>query len=281
MPAVEGEVLTEGQKLAQKVKQLIAESDKLLMTDKGFTRDPKALAEGIKILERAEEVASKASELDPEKFDSLAQTVAMKLYGARKNTTLHLANAPRRSAPPPAAEPAAVPERQPSVEPPPVADAQPASPDSPAEPAEPAPTGRRARRVPLSEPTEARVAETPPAPPQPVVRKERIFVLKDGTRISAARVADTDTEHVIKDIAGKMRTVAKADVAEIIEQETVIGGAPGAAPKKHLKVYVLKDGRKINAVKVLDVGEQVSIKDDRNRFVVVEKTDILEIKQTD
>ena len=339
--------LTEGQKLEKEVKQLMTESDRLLMTEKGYTRDSKAVEEGIKKLERAEELAAKASEIDPDKYDKLAQTVAMKLYGARKNTTLHLADTPRKtvaSAPPvakpavpvtptpPAASttpPVATPATTPPANTPPwppeapavgtvktVADAtKPATPNAPATPAPetatrrtaapeaetpsrrnadapPETSTRRTADATVSEGAARRAreaaaaAEQPQAPTAtpvaapPVVRREKVFTLKDGRKIVAQRVFDTETEHVIKDIAGKMHTVLKEEVAQVIEQDTVIGAPAGtvAAPAKRVTVYTLKDGRTINAVKILDVGEQLSIKDDKNRFIVIEKADVVDPK---
>jgi hypothetical protein len=49
-----------------------------------------------------------------------------------------------------------------------------------------------------------------------------------------------------------------------------------ATPAPVVTVYVLKDGRRINAVKVVEMDDEVSIKDDAGKFSVVKKSDIAE-----
>lgn len=51
-------------------------------------------------------------------------------------------------------------------------------------------------------------------------------------------------------------------------------GAKAAAPSE---VYVLNDGRRIKAVKVVEAGEEYSIKDDAGKFQTVKKSDVKEI----
>ena len=45
-------------------------------------------------------------------------------------------------------------------------------------------------------------------------------------------------------------------------------------PPASVTVYVLKDGRKIVAYKVLDAGDELSVKDENGKFVLIKKAEI-------
>jgi hypothetical protein len=64
----------------------------------------------------------------------------------------------------------------------------------------------------------------------------------------------------------------KAPTPEGAKAPAAGGGGEGSVP-----VYVLKDGTRINAVKVMDAGEEYSIKDENGKFRAVKKTDVSEI----
>jgi hypothetical protein len=166
-------------------------------------------------------------------------------------------------------------------------------------PATPASAAKPAPAAPAPAPTgkPAAVGAAPATPPAKKV--EKICVLKDGTKIRVQSILGTGDSYVIKDADGKMHTIAKSDVQEIAQQEadaaapasgaekpapksgagetTAVPAVPGKTPGA--TTYLMKDGRRIKALKVVEMDKELSIKDESGKFQIINKADVLETQK--
>jgi len=125
----------------------------------------------------------------------------------------------------------------------------------------------------------ALAAEAPAPAPVP------IYVLKDGRRIPSATKMEADGKVILRDPDGRTYSVDPAEIQEVVKGEAskteapAKGEAPAAEPpaKSAHPVVVLKDGRRIVAVMKMDMGDEVSVKDEAGKMQVIPKKEIQEI----
>ncbi|MCY3019978.1 MAG: hypothetical protein NTW87_13245 [Planctomycetota bacterium] len=225
------------------------------------------------------------------------ETVELVEYGgeARPVAATAAGNPPPKDTQPPAPPPADNATKEPDAPKTPPPDKTAKQPDAPKTPPVPAKEGTKA-------------ASTPPTPAK---KMEKVYVLKDGRRIRALSAILADDTYLIKTPEGKMQSVLKEDVVEIAQQEAPAAEPPAAAadqppakdapqPKKAVgapaapadqaatkdapqprkiatKTYVMKDGRRIVAATVMEMGEELAIKDTAGKLTVVNKADVAEI----
>jgi hypothetical protein len=81
--------------------------------------------------------------------------------------------------------------------------------------------------------------------------------------------------------AGTGTTKADTPTATTAPAATTTPATPAATTtdKPKVKVYTLKDGRKVRAVTVVTMGDQVALKDETGAIETIDKADVVEIKQ--
>lgn len=112
----------------------------------------------------------------------------------------------------------------------------------------------------------------------------KIYTLKDGKTIRALTAMETEDKVSFKTESGEIVSIDKSQIESVSEENSKFPDAsiqvPGLTqpPKSKLPTYVLKDGKEIRAVKVMDGDDVWSIKDENGKYVVVKKSDVERIE---
>lgn len=112
----------------------------------------------------------------------------------------------------------------------------------------------------------------------------KIYMLKDGKTIRALTAMETEDKVSLKTESGEIVSVDKSQIESVTEENSKFPDAsiqvPGLnqAPKPKLPTYILKDGKEIRAIKVVDGDDVWSIKDENGKYVVVKKSDVERIE---